>query len=237
MRRSLLALLTVLCACGDDGSDMRPAARPPDDRPDAATGASVIDQDGDGLCDTTELDFGTDPEQRDSDADGVPDLIELGNGFDATDATQPSAEQIAYLGARAGATLDFPVRVTIEGTGESVAGRFTDMGSFYSDESSAQDYFGGSVAVAADPVDAVRRVDAEGASFRSVLGRTRLEFNVRFVYSAGDALSCARAYPFGYNLESDSGEILSDELFLLVVTPDEERGGSGTDYCLPAECQ
>ena len=45
----------------------------------------VLDSDGDGLCDTTEDEFGTDPERRDSDGDGMPDLIELGNGFDATD--------------------------------------------------------------------------------------------------------------------------------------------------------
>jgi hypothetical protein len=237
MRWPLLAMLTVLCACGES-ADMRPPLdETPRDRPDASDGAFAIDQDGDGLCDQTEVEFGTDPEQSDSDSDGIPDLIELGNGFDATDSLQPGADQLAQLAARPSATLDFPIRVTLEGTGEGVSGRFTEMGSFYTDMSSALEFFRAGIAVAADPVDAVRSIDAEAARFRSVLGRTRLEFSLRFTYARPEPLTCTRAYPFGYVLESDSGELVAEGLFLLVVSPSDGATHAGREYCLPAGCQ
>jgi hypothetical protein len=229
-------MLLVVWACGG-GSDRRPPNGGSPADADASDGALVFDRDGDGLCDGTEAEFGTDPKQSDTDGDGIPDLVELGNGFDATDSTQPAADQIAHLLANPSSTLDFPVRVTIEGDGGGVSGHFADLGSFYSDGSSARDYFRDALAVSADPLDGVRRIDADAASFRSVLGRTRLEFNLRFVYAPADALPCTRAYPFGYNLESDSGDVVSEAMFLLVVSPESEQDASSMDYCLPTECQ
>jgi hypothetical protein len=234
MRSSLLAVLALAWfGCGKS-SDMRgDPGHPP--LSDAATPGGASDRDGDGLCDTTEVEFGSDPKRSDSDADGIPDLIELGNGFDATDSTLPAGDQVAYLTAEPGAMLDFPVRVTIEGTGVGVSGRFESMGSFYSDSSEAKDFFRTAQAVSADPVDGVRSIDTEAARFRSVLGRTRLEFSLRFVYAANSS-RCALAYPFSYVLESDSGEVLSDVLCLLVVSP-QGADTSVDGYCLPSGCQ
>lgn len=234
MRSSRFGILAVLLAACSQTTD-RPPADSGRDASDA--GGLVIDHDGDGLCDTTEAELGSDPTQRDTDADGLPDLIELGNGFDATDSAQPTADQIAYLLAKPGSTLDFSVRVTIDGKGEGVIGTFQPMGSFYTDSSTAQDFFREAKALAADPVDGVRSIDADAARFRSVLGRTRLEFGLRFVYSDSDELSCARAYPFSYLLESDSGEVLSDAVFLLIVSPDSAESTGVGDYCVPHACQ
>ena len=237
MRCSLLAMVTVLaCACGEQ-SQAPPGDGPKADAPDASNNPYDLDRDRDGLCDATEAEFGSNPKRDDTDGDGLPDLIELANGFDATDSAQPTPDQVARLLAQPGSTLEFPVRVTIDGQGEGVVGRFVEMGSFYSDASSAQDFFVEALALSADPVDAVRRIDAEAARFRSVLGRTRLEFGLHFAYSPDTALPCARAYPFSYELESDSGAVLATGAFLLVVSPMSPDGSGVDDYCLPTDCQ
>jgi hypothetical protein len=240
MRRSLYAALCLWCACNGDPGQSPPRVGSPHTFDGGTNAASVLDTDHDGLCDPTEADFGTDPEVADSDHDGMPDLIELANGFDATDPTQPAADQTAYLEAHAGATLDFPVRITVEGTGEGLSGYFEAIESIYADGGNAEDYYRGTAAVSADPVDGVRRIDPGAARFWSVLGRARLGFSLHFTYATdGDQSQvppCAFAYPFRYSLKSDAGELLDDRDFLLVVGP-EAASGAKFEYCLPADCQ
>jgi hypothetical protein len=237
MSRLALALALVFSLHACSGGESRSAQPDKNFARDAAPPDTVLDQDGDGLCDGSEHDFGTDPRVADSDGDGLPDLIELANGFDPVDRADPGVDQVAYLQAKLGAATDFPVRTTFDGTGEGVSGYFDAIASIYSDGSTAQDFYRGTSAVSADPVDSVRSIEHDSARFAAVLGHTRLGFILNFQYMQGvPDVDCARAYPFRYSLKTDNGDVQSDRLFLLVVAP----GAGGTadlEFCLPGGCQ
>lgn len=239
VRHALGVLLIGLCACGagedapsaDDVSIFRDAG---DDR------RGPGDADDDGLCDSREEELGTDARTKDSDADGLPDMPELVNGFDPTDPSTPAIDQLGYLEARISATVDFPVRATVDGNGESISGSFLTLPALDPDGLTAADFFRSAVAVSADPIDSVRRINGDSARFGSVLGKTRLAFSLRFEYS-GEAqlhedLSCARAYPFRYAIKTDDGRLRAERLFLLVIVP-EGANAAEIDYCRPPYCQ
>lgn len=239
MRRSVPALVLLfmfaLQACG--GGDSRSAQMTKDFVRDASVQGPVIDHDHDGLCDSSEHDFGTDPRAADSDGDGLPDLIELANGFDAVSSTDPAPDQIVYLDAKPSASTDFPVRATFDGDGVGVSGYFDAISSIYSDGSTAQDFYVSTAAVSADPVDSVRGIEGDSARFAAVLGHARLGFILHFEYmKSSPAVDCARAYPFRYSLKTDNGDVQGDRLFLLVV-----GAGAGAaadlEFCLPSGCQ
>ena len=237
MRVVCCLVAVVLSACGRSGAAAHGDSAP--DLRDAGADAGLLadDRDGDGLCDHTELQFGTDPRSADSDGDGLPDLIELANGFDPVGPQQPASDQVAWLQARGGAAIDFPVRTTVDGEGLGLSGYFESVPSIYSDGSSAQDFYGSTLAVSADPVDAVRSIDSESARFFSVLGHTRLGFSLHFAYTAdAPAIDCARAYPFRYGIKSDDGKVVSERLYLLVVSS-SASSPAATDYCVPFGCE
>jgi hypothetical protein len=235
--------LAVLAFCGCHPDSVGAAA---DAVPDAGDAGKVsepppvmlpTDTDGDGLCDRTERQFGTDFEAKDSDADGLPDLIEIGNGFDATSSDEPAEDQVAYLVGEPGAGLEFPVRMTVQGDGQALTGYFEVIPSIYADGVTAQEFFRGTMATTADPIDGVRSVQPGSARFGGVLGRTRLSFALRFEYPEGlDAVECGRAYPLRYVLKSDDGMTVAERLFLLVVAPEVEANLE-RQYCLPSRCQ
>jgi hypothetical protein len=241
----ILGLVVALYACEpdliDDAADA--GAVPGADAGDAG-GASEPpevalpkDTDSDGLCDRTERQFGTDSQARDTDADGLPDLIEVGNGFDAASPDDPAQDQVAYLVGEPGSALEFPVRMTVQGDGQALSGYFEVIPSIYADGVTAQDFFRGTMATAADPVDGVRSVQPGSARFAGVLGRTRLSFALRFEYPEGAAVvECGRAYPLRYALRSDDGMTVAERLFLLVVAPEVEADLE-RQYCLPTRCQ
>lgn len=227
-------LVLCLWACGvassHDVTLKQPDAMTPPPMP-------VSDSDHDGVCDATEQQVGTDPHAADSDGDGLPDLIELANGFNPIDAANPAPDQLGQLEARAGASLDFPVRATVEGDGQGVSGLFQAISALYGDGVSAEDFFAGASAVSADPSDAVRNIDTTGAHFDSVLGHTRLVFSLHFEYAgSANAPSCGKAYPFRYSVKSDDGSTAADRVFLLILTAEGETGGHVT-YCQPRGCQ
>jgi hypothetical protein len=227
----VVALLLGACT-----SEQAVTAPPPPAPVDAATASP--DSDGDGLCDATEEEFGTGPGAVDSDGDALPDLIELLNGFDATDPAAPAADQLAYLEARRGGSTDFAVRATVDGDGQGVRGSFTALTSIYADGLSAADFFAGAAAIAALPEDGARSINEGSAYFASVLGRTRLVFNLRFDYAFDrlGALDCARVYPFRYTVKTDGGQTRADRAHLLIVLP-EGTFASDADHCLPDTCQ
>jgi hypothetical protein len=226
----------LLCACG--GAAATSQSKKPVGPTVAMPGVGLAtDADHDGLCDATEEQVGTDPRSPDSDGDGLPDLIELGNGFDATDPSSPATDQVAVLEARDGAALDFPVRATVDGDGQGVSGLFQSISSIYVDQTTAQDFYTGSIAISADPVDGVRSIDARSARFDSVLGRTRLVFSLHFEYGAeAKPVKCAKSYPFRYSMKSDDGDTSADRLYLLNVIP-QGQSGDAIKYCLPSSCQ
>jgi hypothetical protein len=203
----------------------------------AATPGSPGDGDGDGLCDSTELELGTDPMAADSDRDRLPDLIEVVSNFAATEAADPAGDQVAFLRGSRGSSLDFSVRSTVDGDGQSLAGWFSEAGSFYRDDLTAGDYFVGATAVSADPIDAARSINEESARFAAVLGKTRLAFNLRFEFGDREDLACGRAYPFRYAIKSDDGETRSERFYLLVVGPSDAPELDAADFCLPSSCE
>jgi hypothetical protein len=197
----------------------------------------VSDQDHDGVCDATEQQVGTDPHAADSDGDGLPDLIELANGFNPIDAANPALDQVGQLEARVGATLDFPVRATVEGDGQGVSGLFQAISALYGDGVSAEDFFTGASAVSADPSDAVRNIDATGAHFDSVFGHTRLVFSLHFEYpGSANPPKCGKAYPYRYSVKSDDGSTAADRVFLLILAPEGQAGGT-VAFCQSRSCQ
>jgi hypothetical protein len=233
-RASCCVLLSLLAACGNGDMAAGDAALVPDAGADELPAPS--DADGDGLCDLTEDEFGTDPAAIDSDRDGLPDLTELVNGFDATDPESPVADQLGYLEARLEGGMDFPIRATVDGDGQGISGSFRALAAVYADGLSAADFFAGATAVAAHPVDGVRSINAGSAHFASVLGKTRLAFNVRFEYPFEllGALDCARSYPFRYAIKTDDGDTRHERLYLLIVVPE---GSASEEHCLPRSCQ
>lgn len=193
------------------------------------------DQDGDGLCDATEEELGSSSESADTDGDGLPDFIELIYGFVATDPNAPDSDQLGYMVARAGAESGFDIRLSGEGEGSDFTGFFQDLASPYEDGITAGSYFVTSEALAAEPPEAVRAIDAAQQRFVSVLGPVRLELFALF--RADDLIEedgCARAYPFRYRLKDERGELEDERLYLLIVA----ASGLDTpaDFCLPTPC-
>jgi hypothetical protein len=224
----------LLGACGGNTPMSGDAAGPApnDDAP------VLTDTDGDGLCDFTEEEFGTDADAVDSDGEGLPDLTELINGFDPTDPEDPLGDQLGYLDARRGGDMEFPVRATVHGDGQGVSGYFQPLAAVYADGLSAADFFAGATAVSAYPVDGVRGINESSAHFADVLGRTRLAFSLRFAYPFDELgmLDCVRSYPFRYAIKSDDGETRAERLYLLIVVP-EGSAATGDEHCLPNSCQ
>jgi hypothetical protein len=240
-RWTLGLVMVALCGCGagqaSDAVDAGPDAGDAGGSSEPPSISLPTDTDSDGLCDRTERQFGTDAETKDTDADGLPDLIEVGNGFDATSPDEPAEDQVASLIGEPGSALEFPVRMTVQGDGQALSGYFEVIPSIYADGMTAQDFFRGTMATAADPVDGVRSVQPGSARFAGVLGRTRLGFALRFEYPEdGAVVECGRAYPLRYALKSDDGMTVAERLFLLVVAPEVEPGAT-RQYCLPNRCQ
>lgn len=244
-----LAILVVgSMACGVDG-------HPPTSEPDAGVDAGPVvagaratpiapssmltpsDRDMDGLCDRAERQLATNPDSADTDGDGLPDLIEVGNGFDAVNPDVPAEDQVAYLTGEPGALLDFPVRMTVDGDGSTLSGFIEVIGTIYGDSKNARDYVQGATATEANPIDGVRRIDANSARFAGVLGRTRLGFTLRFEYPSDEpAVACGRGYPLRYSLKGEDGSTVADRLFLLVVAPKPQPGHAPT-FCAPVGCE
>jgi Bacterial TSP3 repeat len=232
-----LAFALGLASCAS-GAPPDHASGPEASMADAsAPDPTELDSDGDGLCDATEEELGTNPQSNDTDGDRVPDLIELASDFDPVDPADPALDQIAYLEGARGASLDFEVRTTVDGDGQSLSGWFSPAGSFYTDGLTAADFFDGSTAISADPVDAARSINQEAASFAAVLGRTRLAFDLRFDFGARPDLKCGRVYPFRYAIKSDDGDTRSERFYLLIVGPSGGTGPNAGELCAPVECQ
>jgi hypothetical protein len=237
MGRWLLLGFGLLACAGEPAEAATPMKGEPPDDVAADGGPRSGDSDDDGLCDGTELEIGTDPDAADSDGDRLPDLIEVVSSFSPVEAEDPANDQVAFMQGIRGGNLDFGVRSTVNGDGQSLAGWFSAAGSFYRDGLTAADYFVGATAVAADPVDAARSINEESARFAAVLGRTRLSFNLRFEHGQRPDLECGRAYPFRYAIKSDDGETRSERFFLLVVGAAGAVELDPAGFCLPPACE
>jgi hypothetical protein len=233
----LLALGVLVCAAACTPQLRADTRQPPG--PDggvAPPGKTPPDRDHDGLCDATEQDLGSDPDALDSDHDGYPDAVELLNGFDPVSPDSPGLDQVAFLASKMGAGLDFGVRATVDGDGESYTGILAPYPSNDSDQRTILDFYQGGVAVSAEPPENVHAVDAQAERFDTVLGHTRLSFALRFEYSSADDFPCAEGFSFAYATKTDQGHHPSSRDYMLVVVPKDSTGRKPEDYCLPETC-
>jgi hypothetical protein len=196
--------------------------------------AQLADSDHDGLCDVTEEQLGTDVDNVDTDADGIPDFVEVIAGYDSSDATSPSIDQIARLMALPGQTLDFEVRATFNGVGQGASGLFSALSSLNPRGLRADHYFVNGHAVSAEPPDNVRGIEPGEEHFASVLGNTRLVFSLRFAYGGDPPPTCSAALPFDYSIKSDSGVYVGSRTYLLIVSGDTRP--KAESFCRPVAC-
>jgi hypothetical protein len=232
---ALAGTLGLLAACGGDA--FRDGTEGPVLRADGGSSPPrVLDADGDGLCDTTEADLGTDPDEVDSDGDGIPDIIELVGGHEPVMPADPAPDQLAYLPGTRGAAIDFETRFTVEGDGQGLSGWFGALGTLYRDGDSADLYHVGSTALQAAPIDAARSIEAGSARFEAVLGRTRLSFLLQFELGDRSDRTCARAYPFRYAIKSDDGQVRAERTYMLVIGPAGATQLEAEGFCLPSGC-
>ncbi|MDD9934590.1 MAG: hypothetical protein OXT09_13355 [Myxococcales bacterium] len=227
-------LAAVAAGCGD-APPREPTLRDPGvDSASVPAPGSADDNDGDGLCNGTEPDYGADPEVFDTDGDGLPDLVEVANAFDVASPGSPAEDQLGLLEARPGATLELDVRTTVDGDGQALSGFFSPIGSgIWPQPHDVGEFFISAVAVSADPIDNVRGIDYDSERFGFVAGETRLGFHLLFEYPFDEGVECARAYPFRYRLKNDEGDTVAQRLFLVVVAPE---GAGDIEYCLPDDC-
>jgi hypothetical protein len=219
--------LSLLTGCGDRPLDLAPGGDP-------GTGLP-LDSDGDGLCDVTEAEVATRPDQIDSDADGLPDLVEVIFGYDPRDADDPVGSHVGVLEGAPGASAELSVRITVDGTGDSHGGAFEAQASLDAEDRTAADFLQASTAVSADPPDNVRRIERDNERFAAVLGETRLSFALQFAYPQADPVGCSQAYPFRYVVKADSGPSIAAQYYLLIVVPPDSAGGPES-FCIPSAC-
>lgn len=227
MRLPILVGLGLFAwACGDS------TAPPPgmlDGAPDPR------DLDDDGLCNETEDARMTRRDLADSDADGWSDLWEILVATDPLDPNRPERASVVTLRENANAGLAVAIEFEVSAAGEDYSGAFE--AETFQDPlgQTAASYFLEAVATFAAPSDNVALVDAAGESFRAVVGRTLLAFELRFDV-AGERAPCARAYPFRYTVKRSDGVLVASRRLILVVLP--EGGALGTTpWCLPTSCR
>ncbi|HKU44447.1 MAG TPA: hypothetical protein VJR89_40080 [Polyangiales bacterium] len=226
--------VTCAAACSsepDDDLSVEPPA--------AVSGRGSIDpnadRDHDGVCDGTERELGSDADRADSDHDGLPDFTEIVAGFNLTDPTIPSPDQVGFLAGVPQAALDMRVRMTLEGSGQGYTGEFREMDALEAHGLTARDFFEGAVAQGGEPPDNIRGVVVDSERIGSVLGRTRLAFKLRFRVSTDKLPDCAIGFPFEYRLKADNEKVAASRDYVLVVTPETEDG-ERAKFCVPSSC-
>lgn len=230
-----LGVTMALVGCGpravrpDGGADVVSEQPPPD--------SQVIrtDRDGDGLCDDTEQEARTDPDRVDTDGDGFTDGWEYGWNFSPLSATSPPSERLLAWSETPGAPLEAIFTSTYRGNGEGVFGAFWD--SPVGVDGVRGDELGVRIeALAAVPMaNAPERV---GERFVSVLGSTRLTFQLLGEWPARPALRCRRTYAIYPTLYAEGRGVVSLRSFFLVVSasdPSAMDGGLEPDASAPMD--
>ncbi len=222
-------VLSVALLTGCPGTTEPPSDASTDGLADGAPDRG--DDDGDGLCNQTELDRGTDPLDPDTDADGYSDFVEVFNNYDPLVPAVPTDDVVFRLLEMPGSMVRASHTLVIRGSGQDYAGAFESRDARDADGLTAADFWDGSVALFANPPENVAVVEADAERFRGVVGTTELNFETTFTYDASVGFeSCLRAYPFRYQVKRSDGTVLAFERYLLVVVPPINTG----EWCTPA---
>ena len=213
---------------------MPPPPPPPEDGgtdpPDA--GRQFFDTDGDGLCDDTEIAWGTNPESRDSDLDGLTDRAERDFGYAPLEPDSPRRDIMVFMEEGAGSTAQFPIERVVRGMGEIYTGAFEPLWIANRLDYDAGTFLEAAIAVGAVPEDNVFEIVPEEQRFRGVFGRTQLVFEVRFEFGGAVERSCVTAFPFRYQIKREDGVLVGFGRYLLVLLPRGERLDTA-EWCVP----
>lgn len=209
---------------------------PPPPNDGGPIGDAVIidrtDTDGDGLCDSTEESWGTDPTLPDTDGDGLTDRAERDFGYAPLRPDSPGRAELVFLEEDVSSTAQLGVDRVVRGQGETYTGAFEALPVVDPLGLRASDFLVSSVAVGAIPMDNVFEVRPTEERFVGVFDRTDLVFEVSFRFGAEEPRGCARAYPFRYQIKRDDGALVYLARYLLVVVPAGERLDTAT-WCIP----
>ena len=222
----LAAAAATLAACSGGGRE---------DPSDSDAGERrASDRDGDGLCDASEVELGTNVQVADTDGDGLPDALEAIAGFDPQNPNEPSPDHIAHLSVEHG-SLDFLLDSTVEAQGVAAVGELIARNALDAKSRRATDFYLGSVAVTGIPPDNVRNVDPDQARFGMILGRVRLRYRLQFAVDPGTKLPCAVGLPFDYVTRDSTGQLLARESALLIVS-EHADAPTAAPICRPVPC-
>jgi hypothetical protein len=216
-----------LCACSA-GSSAAPFSL------DGGLHGDPLDRDGDGLCDASEIELGTNPMLADTDGDGLPDALEAIAGSDPENPAEPSPDRVAHLSVESG-SLELLLDSSVEGQGVGAQGELVARNALDAKSRRASDYYRGSVAVAGIPPDNVRNVSLDQPRFGMVLGRVRLRYRLEFSVEPGTKLPCALGLPFDYVTRDNSGQVLARESGLLIVS-ESATMPTAAEICRPVAC-
>ena len=225
--------LVVIAAVMAVGCPKPPAMLPDTgpDVPDAGPGAR-IDTDGDGLCDETEILWGSLVEDPDTDDDGFNDRIERQIGSDGFDPNSPDRDEVLFLTENPSSSVQLPILRAVRGEGENYAGAFMELPVVDRLDLTARSYFEGALAVGAMPPENVFEVREDEERFIGVTGLTQLYYEVRFAYGENLDRGCARTYSFVYEIRRDDGVAFYRRRFVLVVLPRGQRLDT-VEWCVP----
>ena len=192
-----------------------------------------LDTDGDGLCDATESFYRTDPGSRDTDADGFSDYAEVQNASDPLSLSSPDRRRVFYLSEEPTATTTVPVAFSVRGIGETFTGELLRVPLRMVDDGTLDTaYYAGSRAVDANPMDNVRGGILD-TSFRGVIGRTRLLYQVSFRQTR-PARGCLSSVPFQYVTKTGEGTYRGSlSGWLVIAPPGMQVGAPGATWCGP----
>lgn len=196
------------------------------------SGPSFLDSDGDGLCDDTEIMWGTDPMAADSDRDGLTDRAERDFGYAPLEADSPPRDILLFMEEREGGTAQFPIERVVRGEGETYTGAFEPLPVANRLDYDAATFLEAALAVGAVPAENVFEVRSEEQRFLGVFGRTQLVFELRFEFGSAIERSCVTAFPFRYQIKREDGVLVGFGRYLLVLLPSGERLDTA-EWCVP----
>ncbi len=228
----ILTVAALSCGCGPPPS---PPPPPPDDAGTVTlldSGPSGVDSDNDGLCDETELAWGTDPMAPDTDLDGLNDRAERDFGYAPLLPDSPARDLLVFLEETEASTAQFPIQRIVRGAGESYTGAFTAPFVANRLDYDASTFLERVHAVGANPMENVFEVRPEEQRFIGVFGRTELTYEIRFQFAGATPRGCVTAFPFTHQIKREDGVTVGFGRFLLVVLPDGSRLHDA-EWCVP----
>jgi hypothetical protein len=201
---------------------------------DADSGVgSLADTDMDGLCDSFETFYGTNPKSQDTDQDRIVDGLEVLLAFDPNEASSPASFQRVLLEARADSFASVEIESLLTGSGENYTAFTTASLLRFNTESTAADFLVGTRALSATPAGNVGAIEGDAGRFRGVSGQTALLSEVTFAFGENAPSDCILDVPFQFGIKGPGGAALAanNVTGVIVVVPDGDPAAA--KHCAP----